>query len=88
MRVDEAADPDPAAASHSRHLRRAPGRRRGRALRRRLEQRSIPSRRAPLRDGEKINVRSLAILTRNALFPVQDIARVNFTLKEDTSIVD
>ena len=76
MRVDKAADPDDDAASRSRHLRRAPGRRRGRAMRRRLELRAMPSRRAPLRDGEKINVRSHAILTRDALFPVKEIARV------------
>ena len=67
----------------SRKLRHAPGRRRGRALRRRLELRAMPSRRAPLRDGDKINVRSLAILTRNALFPVEDIAGRIYGLKED-----
>ena len=75
MRVDEPADPDAAAAARSRNLRRAPSLRRCRALQRRLELRAMTSRRAPLRDGEKINVRSHAILTRDALFPVKEIAR-------------
>jgi len=83
MRLDEAAAPDAAAAARSPHLRREPGRRRGRALRRRLELRAMPSRRAPLRDGDKINVRSLAIMTRNAFFPVEDIAGRIYGLKED-----